>query len=55
MAKLVEPLLCIRDNGKVPNQKVSKSRITLLILVLVLVLVLILVLVPVLDTKFALA
>ena len=43
MAKLAEPLLGVRDTGKVPNRKVAKSGI-----------VLVLVLVLVLDKTFAL-
>ena len=30
-AKLVEPLLSIRDIGKIPNQKVAKSLIVLVL------------------------
>ena len=36
MAKLVEPLVCVRNTGKLPNRKVLKSQI---VLVLVLVLI----------------
>ena len=41
MAKLAEPLMGVRNTGKVPNRKVAKSRIVL-------------VLVFVLEKKFAL-
>ena len=41
MAKLAEPLVGVRNIGKVPNQNVAKSQIVLLVLVL--------------DKKFALA
>ena len=42
MAKLAEPLLGIKDIGKVPNRKVAKLRVALFVLILVLVLVLVL-------------
>ena len=50
MAKLAEPLMGVRDTGKVGNRKLAKSGIVLLVLVLVLVLILVLVL----DKSFAL-
>ena len=36
-AKLAEPLLCVMDTGKVPNQQMAKLQIIIIIIIIIII------------------